>query len=169
MGESMPSGRQSVERQQEAATSLLVYLGVLWRRRWLVVSILALTVASAWVFVLIQTPIYRATATVLIQQDSPRVVDIKDVTPVTQHSSDYYMTQIKLIQSRDIVNGVIERLKLRERIPEIRQARDSYGVFLSFLFVDLIKNTWLATVSFESPDAKLAAEVANEVAGGYVK
>ena len=79
------------------------------------------------------------------------------------------MTQIKLIQSRNIVNGVIERLKLRERIPEIRETRDPYGAFLTFLFVDPIKNTQLVTVSFESPDAKLAAEVANAVAGGYVK
>jgi polysaccharide biosynthesis transport protein len=155
--------------QQEAATSLLVYLRVLWRRRWLFVSILALTVASAWVFVLISTPIYRATATVLIEPNSPRVVDIKDVTPGTGSAPDYFMTQIKIIQSRDIVNGVIERLKLGERIPEIRWARDPYGPFLNFLFVDPIKNTQLVTVSFESPDAKLAAEVANAVAGGYVK
>ena len=162
--------RQSMGPQQEAATNLLVYLWVLWSRRWLFVSILALTFASAWVFVLISTPIYRATATVLIESDSPRVVDIKDVTPGPgSKSSDYFMTQIKLIQSRNIVDGVIERLKLRERIPEIRGARDPYGAFLNFLFVDAIKNTQLVTVSFESPDANLAAEVANAVAGGYVK
>ena len=101
--------------QREAATNLLVYLWVLWSRRWLFVSVLALTFASAWVFVLISTPIYRATATVLIESDSPRVVDIKDVTPGpgSKSASDYFMTQVKLIQSRNIVDGVIERLKLR--------------------------------------------------------
>jgi uncharacterized protein involved in exopolysaccharide biosynthesis len=146
-----------------------VYLGVLWRRRWLVVSILALTVASAWAFVLISTPIYRATATVLIETNSPRVVDIKDVMPGTADAPDYYMTQTKLIQSRDIINGVIERLNLTERIPELRETRDPYGAFMSFFYVDPIKNTRLVAVSFESPDAKLAAEVANAVANGYVK
>jgi uncharacterized protein involved in exopolysaccharide biosynthesis len=157
--------------QQEAATSLLVYLLVLWRRRWLFVSVLALTFASAWAFVLISTPIYRATATVLIESDSPRVVELKDVTPGPGPRSgmDYFLTQTKLIQSRNIVNGAIERLKLRERIPEIRATRDPYGAFLTFLFVEPIKNTQLVTVSFESPDANLAAEVANAVAGGYVK
>ena len=35
--------------------------------------------------------------------------------------------------------------------------------------MDPIKNTQLVTVSFESPDANLAAEVANAVADGYVK
>lgn len=164
----MPSGRQSVGRQ-EAATSLLVYLGVLWRRRWLVVPILALTIASAWVFTLIQTPIYRATATVLIEPEAPKVVNIQEVTPGTGATPDYYATQTKLIQSRAIVEGVIERLNLKERIPEIGETRDRYGAFLTFLFVEPIKTTRLVTVSFENGDPKLAAEVANAVAAGYVK
>src|SRR5262245_23077176 len=127
----MPPERQSVGPRHEAAASLSVYLLVLWRRRWLFVSILALTFASAWAFLQIATPIFRGTATVLIESDSPRVVDIKDVTPGPgSKSPDYFMTQVKLIQSRPIVNDVIERLKLRERIPEIRDTRDPYSAFL---------------------------------------
>ena len=49
----MPPGRQSVGPRQEAAASLSVYLLVLWSRRWLFVSILVLTFASAWAFLLI--------------------------------------------------------------------------------------------------------------------
>jgi polysaccharide biosynthesis transport protein len=164
----MPSGRESVGRR-EAAIGLLVYLGVLWRRRWLVVSILVLTVASAWVFTLIQTPIYRATATVLIEPEAPKVVNIQEVADGTGHGSDYYATQTKLIQSGEIINGVIQRLKLAERIPEIGESRDRYGAFLTFLYVDPIKTTRLVNVSFENPDRNLAAEVANAVATGYVK
>jgi uncharacterized protein involved in exopolysaccharide biosynthesis len=155
--------------RQEATTSLLVYLGVLWRRRWLVLSILGLTLASAWLFMTLQTPIFRSTATILIESEAPKVVNIQEVTPGTGHPLDYYATQIKLIQSRPIVDGVIERLKLKERIPEIRDTRDPYGAFLTFLWVDNPKNTRLVTVSFDNPDRKLAAEVANALADGYVK
>jgi polysaccharide biosynthesis transport protein len=164
----MSSRNQSL-RRQEAATRLPVYLGVLWRRRWLVVPMVALTVASAWLFTVMQTPTYYATATVLIEPQAPKVVNIQDVTPGTGIPQEYYATQAKLIQSRDIVNGVIERLNLKARIPEIGEARDSYGAFLSSLFVELVKNTRLVTVSFENPDRMLASEVANAVADGYVK
>jgi uncharacterized protein involved in exopolysaccharide biosynthesis len=136
----------------------------------MVLSILALTVASAWVFIAMQTPIYRATATILIEPETPKVVNFQEVAPLgTSPGSDYYATQTKLIQSRDIVNGVIERLKLTERIPEIAETRDRYGKFLASLVVDLVKNTRLVSVSFENSDPKLAAEVANAVAGGYVQ
>jgi succinoglycan biosynthesis transport protein ExoP len=164
----MSAASQSPGRQ-EAATSLLVYLEVLWKRRWLVVPIAALTVASAWMFTLIQTPICRATATVLIEPQSPKVVDIPELTPGTETPPEYYATQPKLIQSRDIVTGVIERLNLRDRIPDIGQTRDPYVAFLGLLNVDLVKTTRLVTVSFEDPDAKLAAEVANALADSYVK
>jgi uncharacterized protein involved in exopolysaccharide biosynthesis len=156
--------------RQEAAASLLLYLGVLWKRRWLVVPILALTVASAWVFTLIQTPIYRATATVLIEPEAPRVMEkMQEVTPGAGASPEYYTTQTKLIQSREIINGVIERLNLKERVQDIRENPDSYAAFLNLLVVENLKNTRLVTVSFESPDRKLASEVANAVANGYVK
>jgi polysaccharide biosynthesis transport protein len=164
----MPSERR-VAGQQEAATSLLVYLGVLWRRRWLVVPVVALTVASAWAFIQLQTPIYVGTATVLIEPESPKIVNIQEVTPGTGPTQDYYATQTKLIQSRDIIERVIEQLKLKERIPEIGETRDAYGAFLTLLVVAPVKNTRLVTVSFENPDRKLAAEVANAVANGYVK
>jgi polysaccharide biosynthesis transport protein len=168
----MPSESRSATRQ-EAATNLLAYLSVLWRRRWLVAGILVLTVGAAWAFTLIQTPVYRATATVLIEPEAPRVVNIQDVAPGTGNgavpSPEYYATQTKLIQSREIIEGVIARLNLKERIPEIGGAADPYGAFLSFLLVENLKNTRLVTLSFENTDPKLAAEVANAAARGYVK
>jgi len=164
----MPSGRQSIGGR-EAGANLQVYLGVLWRRWWLIVILMGLTVGSAWVFVQLQTPYYLATATVLIEPEAPKVVNIQEVTPGTGQPQDYYATQTKLIQNREIIEAVIERLKLKERIPEIGENRDPYSAFLLSLFVQPVKNTRLVTVSFENPDRKLAAEVANAVANGYVK
>jgi succinoglycan biosynthesis transport protein ExoP len=165
----MPPGSQAGVRHEAATTNILVYLGILWRRRWLVLPTVALTVASAWVFIQLQTPVYRATATILIEPEVPKVVNIQEVTPGTGPPQDYYTTQTKLVQSRDIIEGVIARLKLKERIPEIGQAPDPYVAFLGLLTVENVKNTRLVTVSFENPDSKLSAEVANGVAGGYVK
>jgi uncharacterized protein involved in exopolysaccharide biosynthesis len=38
-----------------------------------------------WVFTLIQTPIYRSTATILIEPEAPKFVDIQEVTPDTKN------------------------------------------------------------------------------------
>jgi polysaccharide biosynthesis transport protein len=137
----------------------------------MVLGIMTLTVAAAWAFTLLQTPIFRATVTILIEPETPKVVNIQDVAPSVGagSASDYFATQIKIIQSADIVNGVISRLNLVERIPEIKNSRDKYNAFLYFLYVDAIKTTRLVTVSFENPDRALAAEVANAIAMSYVK
>jgi uncharacterized protein involved in exopolysaccharide biosynthesis len=153
----------------DAAATVRTYAKFLWQRRWLILIVAAATVASAWVFTRLQTPIYQATATVLIEPEPPKVVNIQEVTPGTGPSQDYYATQYKVIQSRAIVEGVIERLKLKEKIPELGASSDPYGPFFSRLTVEPAKNTRLVMIKFEDPSPKLAAEVANAVANGYVQ
>jgi uncharacterized protein involved in exopolysaccharide biosynthesis len=120
---------------------------------------------------LLSTPIYRGIATILIDPESPNVVNIQEVAPAigTRDLGNYYTTQTRIIQSRDVIDPVMQRLNLKERIPEIKEARDRYGAFLSFLYVDSVKNTRLVTVGFENPDRQLASDVANGVANEYVK
>jgi uncharacterized protein involved in exopolysaccharide biosynthesis len=83
----MSSARQSGQSvgPQEPANRLTVYLAILWGRRWLVVLSVVQTIASAWVFTLIQTPLYRSTATILIEPEAPKFVDIQEVTPDTKN------------------------------------------------------------------------------------
>jgi uncharacterized protein involved in exopolysaccharide biosynthesis len=67
----------------EGISPLLAYLRVL-RSRWrLVLAVFAVTVASAVVFTLRQTPVYQASATVLIEPEAPRVVNIPEDTTDT--------------------------------------------------------------------------------------
>ncbi|MGH7320880.1 MAG: GumC family protein [Candidatus Rokuibacteriota bacterium] len=158
----------------EVSVNLRSYLRVVWKRRWAVVGVLAATVASAVAFTSIQEPLYEGVATILIEPQAPRVVNIQDVAPPTagsggRDSGEYYATQYKLIQSRPVIEGVIRRLQLKERIPDIGAAGDPYRKFLPLLTVEPVKNTRLVLVRFLDPDRTLAAEVANGIASEYVK
>ncbi len=150
------------------AVDLRDYLKVLWKRRWIVAAVAVVTVASAHTFLAFQIPRFHASATILIEPEAPKVVNIQEVMSVGGSSEDYYTTQYKLIQSRPLVEAVIERLRLKERIPGVGGAADPYFAFLASLKVTPVKNTRLVQVVFESPDPKLAAEVANAVAAEYV-
>src|SRR6266545_4072509 len=97
-----------------ATSPLHVYLGVL-RRRWLlIISVFILTVTSGVLFAALQTPIYQAAATVLIDPSPPKIVNIPEVANDAEGvsgaagSADYYATQYKLLQSRPVVEKVIE-------------------------------------------------------------
>jgi polysaccharide biosynthesis transport protein len=153
----------------EATSPLHAYLRVL-RGRWrLVLAVFVLTVASAVVFTLRQTPIYQAAATVLIDPEPPKVVNIPEVSNDTAGSQEYYATQYKVLESRPVVEAVIERLKLKARLPEVGGARDPYLAVVRDLIIAPLKNTRLVQVKYENPDPALAMEVANAVANQYVR
>lgn len=153
----------------ETPSPLHGYLKVL-RARWkLVLLVFALTVGSAVLFTSLQIPIYQAGATVLIDPEPPRVVNIQDVSSEPAGSQEYYATQYKVIESRAIVDAVIERLKLKDRLPKIAGSRDPYQSFVRDLIIFPLKSTRLVQVKYEDPDPALATEIANAVANQYVK
>jgi uncharacterized protein involved in exopolysaccharide biosynthesis len=155
-------------KSEHAAVDLRGYLRVIWKRRWACAAVLAVTAISAAVFTSLQTPIYHAAATVLIEPEAPRVVTMQDVAPL-QGTEEYYPTQYRLIQSRPVIEAVIQRLRIKERFPWIAAAQDAYLAFRGPLRVAPVRNTRLVLVGYESPDPNFAAEVANAVAAEYVK
>jgi len=148
------------------AAGLRDYLKVLSKRRWVIAGILVVTVASAVVFTSLQVPIFEAAATILIEPQSPRVVNIQDVTQENA-SLEYYATQYKIIESRPIVEGTMRRLRLMERVPGL-EGWDPYWWLRAKLSVEPVKNTRLVLVRIADADPKFAAEIANGIANEYV-
>jgi polysaccharide biosynthesis transport protein len=158
----------------ESPSPLHAYLKVLRTRLWLIIGVLIVTVTSAVVFTSMQTPIYEGTATVLIDPEPPRVVNIAEVKNDMAASLDYHATQYKILQSRSVVDPVIQQLGLKQRLPRVGHSSDPYLSFVNGgdeggLLIEPIKNTRLVAVKFNDKDPRLAAEVANAVANQYVK
>src|SRR5215510_14748435 len=99
------------EADGTAETSLLYYLHLVWRRKWL--FLLPAVCILPWIFLLVATepPRYSATATVLIEDTNPRVLPIPEVTGPDQGSNFYY-TQYEVIKSRAVAEEVVEKLQL---------------------------------------------------------
>jgi uncharacterized protein involved in exopolysaccharide biosynthesis len=155
----------------ESTSPLRTYLNVL-RARWLVaLLVFVLTVVSAVVFTSQQERVYQAVATVHIDPEPPRIVNIPDVVSEKGTSGDYYSTQYKILQSRPVVDAVIQKLNLKQRMPRIRGG-DPYGALVysrNGLTIEPVKNTRLVLVKFDDPDPKLAMEIANAIAHQYVQ
>src|SRR6187401_2452637 len=89
----------------------------LWRivvkRKWIVFAVVLLALATALVATMMQTPIYRATITLKIERDAPRIVDFKgsaSVAPEEYGDIDFYRTQYELLKSRTLAERVVEQL-----------------------------------------------------------
>ena len=151
------------------ATHLRDYYRTLRKHRYLVAGLFVITVFSVAVWSFVQTPVYQASATVLIEPEPPRVLNIQEVTPIGAPTQEYYRTQYELMTSRPIVAKVIETLDLETRIPELKRAADPVRALQAGITVEPRRNTRLVAVKFEHPSPPLAAEVTNALARQYVK
>src|SRR5262249_41970471 len=155
-------------RELGSSRNLVDYLQVLRKHRWLITGIFLVTVITVGVWTFRQTPIYQAAATILIDPEAPKILNIQEVSPVgasTPWDPAYYPTQYEIIKGRAVLDKAIAGLKLKQRAPGL--ASDPVSGFS--LVVEPRRNTRLVMIKVEQPDPTLAADIANAVATAYMQ
>jgi capsular exopolysaccharide synthesis family protein len=181
---------------EESKLELLEYWRSVTKRKWaiLALGVVIAVVAAAIVYAL--TPVYRSTATVLIEQKPMKVLSIDDVYGGVSEQKEHYQTQVEIIKSREVGMRVVTALRLWD-VPEFdprlaeksqiaqwkatlgiggekkpwtdeRLANSAWSRFNRQLSVEPVRLSQLVKVSFESEDPKLASLVANTVAKEYI-
>lgn len=145
------------------------YLWVVWRRRWLIAAFAVVGTLGAAIWAYTQVPVYQAAALIQLDPDPPKVIGIQDVVPVGSASGDYVVTQHALIRSRLVLERAIEMANLRHRIAGMANAEDPSRLIVGAVSVVPRRGTRLVEIRYDSPDAGLAAEMANTVARAYIK
>jgi len=138
----------TVAHDSEAGNHLRDYLWVLKKHLWVIAGVFLLTVLTVAVWTFSEVPIYSATATVLIDPEPPKVLNIQEVTPmgVSGWDPNYYPTQYEIIKSKPVLERVIESLGLKKRMPGLAGAREPHRVLLGALSVEPKRNTRLIQI-----------------------
>ena len=102
----------------EEQPTLREYWHLLRRHLTLIVTIAACVIIVAGVAVFVVTPMYTATAVILIEPQAPQVLDIKQLTveQTAGDEHDYYKTQYSLLRSRSLAAQVIHDLGLQSSL-----------------------------------------------------
>jgi len=145
------------------------YLRMLRKHQWLALGLFLVTVFTVAIWTFTQTPIFQASATIMIDPEAPKVLNIQEVTPVSTQGPDYYLTQYELIKSRPVLERAVDMLNVRERLPQAGAARDPSRALVSSVVVEPKRNTRLVFVKHEHRDPAVAADVANAIANSYVR
>jgi polysaccharide biosynthesis transport protein len=117
--------------QQVAEQSDGIDLAEIWKamlkRRWVVVAVVFVFLATAILSTWLTVPVYRSTAVVQITHETPRILRIDDfeATPRSmQGIQQFYQTQYEILRGRQLAENVVERLEVwdhPELTGEIRQ------------------------------------------------
>src|SRR5437773_1698983 len=101
----------------ESGKPITDHLWVLRKHQWLIIGIFLLTVITVAIWTFLEVPIYSATATVLIDPEPPKVLNIQEVAPmgVSGWDPNYYPTQYEIIKSKPVIDRAIDVLGLKKR------------------------------------------------------
>lgn len=95
-------------------------ISVLYRYRWAAMTLFVLTVGWIMVDSYTRTPIYRATAQVVIEDPVADIATPSEIARNAMPTTDpevYMQTQLRIMTGRDLANRVAEQLNL-ENVPE---------------------------------------------------
>src|SRR5664280_77846 len=88
------------------------HLVVLVEHKWLGLAAFLTVILGTVVWTYRQTPIYRATATIQVDADTAKVLNINDVLNSDARDEEYLNTQMKIVQSRTLCEQVVQALGL---------------------------------------------------------
>jgi len=182
------------DADEEEALDLIAYWRVLQRRKWGILGLAVFLTLLVTVVVYMMTPIYSSTVTLLIEQNKAKLLSIDEIYSGVSSDQSHYQTQVELLQSNALMEGVVDRLKLtahplfdpRAQHSVLKELFASMGMgaaavseqeirkhvvaaLADRVSVEGSKKSQLIKVSVSSSDPQLAATIANAIADVYIE
>ncbi|MDD5223823.1 MAG: polysaccharide biosynthesis tyrosine autokinase [bacterium] len=174
---------------EEKEFHLLDYWRIILKHRWTIAAFFTVIVVVVTVGSFLTEPVYRATAQILIERESPKVLGLPEVMNLNTADKDYYQTQYEMLKSRSLAERTVTALdlihhpefarkekKTSEDAPANKTPADSLtaptwllNAFLNRVIIEPVKNSRLVNVGFEAKDPALAARSANTLAEQYIR
>jgi len=147
------------------------YFSILRRRKWIAISFFFIAVTTVALATFVQKPLYKATASVIVDIESPDILSETDV--VTLGESEYYLyrdyieTQQEIIKSRRTAHSVMKNLNLGQ-MKDFRKKKDPIKALLKKAKIMSVRDTRIIEIHAHNENPKLASRIANEFAKVYV-
>lgn len=151
---------------------LLKLWQTIWYRKWGIISLVLVVTMVAILAVLAITPIYRAAATLLIEQKGTKVVSIEQVYGLDGAGSEYLQTQFELLKSRALAERVVRQLNLTTH-PEFDPRQqpepliDISGLLANFNFSKMVPATMPGDL--EDPEVLTEADIFDQVTREFME
>ena len=154
--------RREYDTHIEEESNLRDYIDVILRRKWIVISCLAISVVTVAIASLLMNRIYKAEATIEIAPENPKITTFQEVVelePQPQQTASFYETQYKLIESKSLAKEVISALQL-DLHPEFAVNEKKLG-FIS-LVTDAFAEIFSANEKISDPKEIKKMQLARE-------
>ena len=135
--------------QAAPSADLRKYFWLIWRWAWLIALTAVLAALGAYIFSRMQTPIYQANTTILVNKSASS--QASNYSAIYLTSERLTSTYAAMLTKKPMMDKVIERLGIKDTTLEFN------------VKVNPVRDTQLLQLLVESTDPYMAANVANEL------
>jgi polysaccharide biosynthesis transport protein len=160
-----------VSSSPEYELDLRYQLSLLWRSRILMVAAVLGGLLLGWLAAEIQTPLFRSRALLQVAPPNPTSLGVADALTLTGNvirDRQFFNTQLSVLQSRQLAQRAVKRLKLAEQ-PGFAKDADAAAILQRHLEVEPQPESFVIEVRITHTDPKEAALWANTLADVYVE
>lgn len=161
--------------------SVREYFRIIRRHKWVVLATLVVLVTIVTIGTMLTPLVYRAEAKLEVGRETERVAQGRQILELESASvfNPYFMqTQIDNLNSRDLARRVIQKLNLAEneefklknadKLSENEREVRLVNAFQARYGVSVGRQTKVVSLTFDTYNPKLAAEITNAVAAEYI-
>ena len=134
-----------IERKE---IDVLEYWHIILKRKWILVTFAAVLVVFVAIFSFTSTRLYRATASIMIEEPSSSMLNIQDIMNYggyyrSDYLGTYFNTQLKLLASRSLAERVAKKMNFPARPEFLAATRSRTNLFQGVK--NLVTLRWLFT------------------------
>lgn len=153
------------------------YLLILKERIWYFFVTFFIFFVGVVLYTFQETKIYRAQSSVQVLRDDADVLGTGDLDYDTISNTEDFMTQVKILESYEMVRNVAERIKDQDRVDLMAPYQDAFRlrgkwsveeVLMKNRSIVPIRLSLMIAVYFEHPQPDMAKKVANLFADEFV-
>jgi succinoglycan biosynthesis transport protein ExoP len=184
-------------RHSTQTMDLVIYWRSIAKRKWMILGLATAIAIATWLVVNTDTPIYRSSVTLLVEQNRARVSPTEEVYANVGDGREHFQTQAEILKARALAVKVVDKYNLtkhpdfdprqrkkgwQERLKaqlgfavpepswtEYQLHEAAIGSLMGRMSVEPIRLSQLIKIHFESADPATAAEIANAIAETYIE
>jgi len=166
----------------ETSSPLSFYWGMLVKGFWQILTVSLVMTTLVAIFTFKQEPVYRASATVEIEAETPQIQSVADLYLSFPSDDSFLETQVNVLESGNLAWQTIQGLRLGERGSAAGKGTAAGGSdssaalqrrlvdsFHAALKVERVKGSRILQVNYEDTDPERGARVVNNLLKNYVE
>lgn len=147
-------------------------VAILMERAWLGLSVAAVVFLLFFLNARRQTPMYRSTATLLVEAQIPKILNFQDVLSYNTRSLEFFNTHLNALHSRSMMAAALERSGLDQQpgfLPGGKTPEDKAEAARRLVAIKAVEKTRMIDITVEHADPQAASAFANALAQSYIQ